>query len=40
MYVETLRVGLDVSEMINLRGHMARFTLKINIFPSITLETP
>ena len=28
------------SEMINLRGHMPRFTLKMNVFPSICLETP
>ena len=28
------------SEMIDLRGHMPRFTLKMNIFPSISLETP
>ena len=40
MCVETLRTGLDFSEMINLRGHMPRFTLKMNVFPSIFLETP
>ena len=28
------------SETINLRGHMPRFTLKMNVFPSISLETP
>ena len=28
------------SETINLRGHMPRFTLKVNIFPSISWETP
>ena len=28
------------SEMIDLRDHMPRFTLKMNIFPSIFLETP
>ena len=28
------------SETINLRGHMPRFTLKMNISPSISLETP
>ena len=28
------------SQMINLRGHMPRFTEKINIFPSISWETP
>ena len=26
------------SEMIDLRGHMPRFTLKMNVFPSISLE--
>ena len=40
MCVETLRTGLDFSEMINLRGQMPRFTLKMNILPSIFLETP
>ena len=29
-----------ISEMIDLRGHMPRFILKMNIFPSISLETP
>ena len=33
MYVETIRTGLDLSEMIELRGHMPRFTLKMNVFP-------
>ena len=28
------------SETINLRGHMPRFTLKMNVFPSISLELP
>ena len=28
------------SEMIDLRCHMPRFTLKMNIFPSISLQTP
>ena len=28
-----------VSKVINLRGHMNRFTLKMNIFPTISLET-
>ena len=28
------------SKMIDLRGHMPRFTLKMNVFPSISLETP
>ena len=28
------------SETINLRGHMPRFTQKMNVFPSISLEMP
>ena len=32
MCVETLRTGLFFSEMIDLRGHMPRFTLKMNIY--------
>ena len=28
------------SKMIDLRCHMPRFTLKMNVFPSISLETP
>ena len=28
------------SVMIDLRGHMPRFTLKMNVFPSISLESP
>ena len=28
------------SKMIDLRDHMPRFTLKMNVFPSISLETP
>ena len=28
------------SKMITLRGHMPMFTLKMNVFPSISLETP
>ena len=28
------------SKTINLRGHMPRFTLKMNVFPSISWETP
>ena len=28
------------SKTINLRGHMPRFTVKMNVFPSISLETP
>ena len=28
------------SKMIDLRGHMPRFTLRMNVFPSISLETP
>ena len=27
------------TKMINLRGHMPRFTLKMNVLPSISLET-
>ena len=27
-------------EIIYLRGHMSRFTLKMNVFPSISLEMP
>ena len=27
-------------EMIDLRDHMPRFTLEMNVFPSIFLETP
>ena len=27
------------SKTIDLRGHMPRFTLKMNVFPSISLET-
>ena len=34
MCVETLKTGLTLSEMIDLRGHMPRFTLKMNVFPS------
>ena len=26
--------------MMDLRGHMPRFTLKMNVFPSISLELP
>ena len=26
--------------MIDLRGHMPRFTLKMNVFPSISMESP
>ena len=28
------------SKMIDLRGHMPRCTVRMNIFPSIPLETP
>ena len=31
---------LFFSETIDLRGHMPRFTLKMNVFWSISLETP
>ena len=40
MCVESLRTGIDFSDTIDLRHHMPRFTLKINIFPYISLETP
>ena len=33
MCVETHRTGLVFSETIDLRGHMPRFTQKMNIFP-------
>ena len=36
---ETLRTGF-FSVMINLRDHMPRFALKMNVFPSTSLETP
>ena len=32
--------GSFFSETSNLRGHLPRFTLKMNTFPSISLETP
>ena len=38
MCVETLRTVLIFAEMINLRGHMPRFTLKMNVFPSMSLR--
>ena len=37
---ETLRTRLIFPRWTNLRGHMPRFTLKMNVFPSIFLETP
>ena len=41
MCVETLRRGIIFLRMtIDLSGHMPRFTLKMNIFPFIFLETP
>ena len=33
MCVEILRTGLHFSEMIDLRGHIPRFTLKNECFP-------
>ena len=33
-------VGLVFPETINLKGHMPRFTLKMNIFLSFFSETP
>ena len=29
-----------LSKTVDLRGHMPRFTLKMNVFPSISLQTP
>ena len=39
MCVKPSEQGL-FSETIDLRGHMPSFTLKMNIFPSISLELP
>ena len=39
MCVETLRTGLHFSETIDMRGHMLRFTLKLNVFQFIFRET-
>ena len=39
MCVETHRAGHVFTEMIDLRGHLAKFTLKMNVFQSISLET-
>ena len=36
---ETLKNRACFSKTIDLRGHMPMFTLKINVFPSISLET-
>ena len=38
MCVETLRTGLVFLRMIDLRGHMPRFTIKMNVLPSISLR--
>ena len=38
MCVETLRTGLIFSEMIDLRGPMLRFTLKMNYFTIYVLR--
>ena len=40
MCVESSQNRARFSEMIDLRGHMSRFTLKMNIFPSMSLEIP
>ena len=40
MCVETIRTELVFSKTIDLRGHMPRFTPKMNVFPSIFLEMP
>ena len=40
MCVETLRTVARFSKTIDLRGHMPRFTWKIYVFPSMSLETP
>ena len=34
--LKCIRTGLIFSEMIDLRGHMPGFTLKMNVFPSIS----
>ena len=39
MCVETPQNMVHFSEMMNLKGHMPRFTLKMNVFPSIFWET-
>ena len=36
----TIRTGLIFLKMIDLMGHMPRFTLKMNVFPSVSLELP
>ena len=40
MSVETLRTGLIFARWLIWRGHMPRFTLRMNVFQSISLETP
>ena len=40
MCVETLRTMFIFPDTINLRGHMPRFSGKINVFPPKSLETP
>ena len=39
MCVETLRIGL-VFLNDQFEGYIPRFTLKMNVFPPISLETP
>ena len=40
MCVETLRTWLDFLKMINLKGLMPRFTLKMNVVPIFLLGNP
>ena len=40
MCVETIGTVLIFPRAIDLRGHMPRFTLKMNIFPSISSKNP
>ena len=40
MGVENSQNRAHFSKTIDLRGHMPRFTLKMNIFPPISLELP
>ena len=40
MCVETLSTGLVFVKIIDLRGHLPRFTPKTNVLPSISLEMP
>ena len=40
MCVETLRKGLDFTEMNDFRSHMPRFTLNMNVVSSISSGNP